>query len=429
MSTGIRDEPGSREPGLDQLIRALTADGQPRELAGRDAALAAFRAASGQPRRARFTLLPGAPSRLSAAAAALVAAFAGFTAAAYAKALPAPVQHIAYSVLAPFGVPDSQPAPGGHHGPKPGSASGPATAPGGGTPAPSVQPSSCPCPGSPSRTAARGSALAITAVRAQLPANGWEIFAGKLTYHGRPEPGVRVRLLEQAAGASGWRQAGSGVTGGHGGVWVGVPHVTRNAIFMLAGPNGVSSASISVTVIPRVLIWRAAAQPGTDRLVGAARFGDPGDLVTLQQLSGGSWQTVATQALGAGHRAPFDLPAAAFGGHYYRVALEATSAHGGGVSTRIWVPRARAGSAHVVQPPPTPPPPTGWPGPGRHHPVPRPPLPGPVLPGPVPPSPTPTPGPVLPGPVPPTPIIPTPVLPGPVNPGPVKPEPTRPPAH
>ena len=34
-----------REPGIDQLISALTADGRPDELAGRDAALAAFRAA------------------------------------------------------------------------------------------------------------------------------------------------------------------------------------------------------------------------------------------------------------------------------------------------------------------------------------------------------------------------------------------------
>lgn len=35
-----------RKPDLDQLVTALTADGQPEELAGRDAALAALRAAS-----------------------------------------------------------------------------------------------------------------------------------------------------------------------------------------------------------------------------------------------------------------------------------------------------------------------------------------------------------------------------------------------
>ena len=51
MSTRLADGPGSREPGLDQLIKALTADGHPSELAGKGAALAAFRAASAQPRR------------------------------------------------------------------------------------------------------------------------------------------------------------------------------------------------------------------------------------------------------------------------------------------------------------------------------------------------------------------------------------------
>ena len=35
-----------REPTVDQLISALTADGRPDELAGRDAALTAFRVAS-----------------------------------------------------------------------------------------------------------------------------------------------------------------------------------------------------------------------------------------------------------------------------------------------------------------------------------------------------------------------------------------------
>ena len=114
-------EHGSREPGLDHLIRALTADGFPHELAGRDAALAAFRAASREKhRRPRFAPPRGLrmPTRLSTVAAALVAGITGVTAAAYAQALPAPVQHIAYSVLAPFGVPNSQgpvsPAPSRH---------------------------------------------------------------------------------------------------------------------------------------------------------------------------------------------------------------------------------------------------------------------------------------------------------------------------
>jgi len=406
VSTGFSHEPGSREPGLDHLIRALTADGYPHELAGRDAALAAFRAARSQPRRRlRFTLLPGASARLSAVAAALIAAFAGFTAAAYAQALPGPMQHIAYSVLAPFGVPDSRPASGAHPLPTPRPASGPATVHGHGKRAPTAA-ASCPCRAAASHPAIKGSVLTLATARTQLPADGWDVFTGRLTYHGRPEPGVRLRLLEQVAGAAGWKQAGSGVTGPHGGIKVAIPHLTQNATFMLAGRNGVSSTPIAVTVTPRVLLWQAPAPPGMNRLVAGARFGDPGDVVTLQELSAGSWQSVATQALGAGHRASFDLAAGPSGGHYYRVLLQATSAHGASVSKPVFEPRVKAAiGAHVIEQHP------GLPGPG---------VPGPwkrrrPVPGPVPP------GPVLPGPVPSGPGVPGPVLPGPVTPGPVKP--------
>jgi hypothetical protein len=118
VSTGLPDEPDShREPGLEHLIRALTAGGDPRELADRDAAAAMFRAsirpASGRLRRWR-PRLPLHPVR-AAVAAGVTAAVAGTTAAAYAAVLPAPVQHIAHSVFAPLGVPDDRPpaAPSG----------------------------------------------------------------------------------------------------------------------------------------------------------------------------------------------------------------------------------------------------------------------------------------------------------------------------
>jgi len=396
VSTGFPDEPGSGEPGLDQLLRALTAKGYPRELAGRDAALAAFRAARSQPRRRpRFPVLPGAPARLTAAAAALIVALAGFTAAAYAQALPGPMQHIAYSVLAPIGVPDSQPASGGNPPPAPKPASGPAAARGHGTHSPPAA-AHCPCPAQPSRPARKGSVLAITAARDQLPADGWDTFAGKLTYRGQPEAGVRLRLLERPAGAAGWHQVGTGVTGSRGGVRIGIPHLTRNAIFRLAGPNGVRSPTIAVTVNPRVLLWRAPAQPGTDRLVSAARFGDPGDVVTLQELSGGSWQIVAAKVLDATRRAAFHLQAAAAAGHSYRAVLQATSTHGTGVSAPVFEPPVNAAiGARAIQPDPQPPSP-GLPSPGGH----RSRLPGPVRPDPV------LPGPVTPGPGTPSPLKP-----------------------
>jgi hypothetical protein len=413
------------------LIRALTADAQPHELTGRDAALSAFRASRGQQRRRVHLTLPNFSARLGAVAAVLIAAFAGLTAAAYAKALPAPMQQIAYSLFASVGVPDSQPVSGGIPHPAPGSPSGrPANSQ---NPAsPSVSPSatgSCPCPTRTTRPAAKGSALALSAARVQLPANGWDLFAGQLTYHGHPEPGVRIRLLERVAGGTGWRQVGTGVTGGRGRVKIGVPHVTHNATFQLAGRNGVGSATVTVTVIPRVLLWRVPAQPGTYRLVTAAHFGDPGDVVTLQKLSGGSWQDVTSQSLGAAHRASFVLSAAKSGGHNYRVLLRATSMHGAAVSGSIFEPRAKTAiGARVIEPhPPVPTPGTtghgkhrrGAPGPGPTGP----PTPGgPPAPGGVPTPGVPTPG--VPSPGPPTPGGPGPVVPGPVKPTPAKPSPS-----
>lgn len=413
MSTGFANEPGSREPGLDQLIRALTADGHPSELTGADAALAAFRAAHARPRRRTgVRLLPGAPARVSAVAAALIAAFAGLTAAAYAKALPAPVQHIAYSVFSPLGVPDNQNAPARHSNRPLGHTAGHVHV---GrrhvSPAPSTSPS-CPCPTVTAHRAPTGSAMAVTVARVQLPANGWDQFTGRLTLRGRPEFGIRLRLLEQPAGSPRWILAGSGLTGAHGRIRVSVSHLTQNATFRFAGSHGLRSDSVSVTVIPRVLLWRAAARPGRNRLVASARFGDPGDAVELQKRSAGAWHNVASGDLNTAHRVAFVLPASQSGGHYYRVQLAATSSHGAAVSTAFFLPRAKSGtgakaivpSPHIPVPHPGPPHHGGRhtsPGPGN--------TPTPVLPGPVTP-----PGPVVPGPVVvPTSPVPTPVLPGP----------------
>ncbi|WP_300603589.1 hypothetical protein [Trebonia sp.] len=366
MSTGFPYEPGSREPGLEHLVKALTADGHPHELKGRDAAVAAFRAARRPPRRAGLSARLGLPARLGAVAAALVAAFAGVTAAAYAQALPAPVQHIAYSVLAPFGVPNSKPSPPATQPqptPAPTSASPSTTSHG--TPSPSAAAPSCPCAAQTSRPAARGSILTIAASRAQLPANGFDLFSGKLTDLGHPEAGVRLRLLEQVAGAAGWQQAGSGMTGGHGGIRVRVPHLTQNATFRLAGPDGVASPAITVTVIPRVLLWRGSAPRGTDRLLAEARFGDAGDAVVLQELSGGTWEAVASGTLNPAHRASFDLPAAKAAGQYYRVLLRATGVHGASVSAPVREPRVRAAiGASAIVPQPTVPAPV-LPDPGK----------------------------------------------------------------
>jgi hypothetical protein len=167
VSTARRGEPGAFEPGLEHLIGALTASGHPHELAGREAARAAFCAASEQPTAARparsvatwsastrsawrrRSIRVALPARLAVAIAAVVAVFGGFTAAAAAQALPAPVQRIAYSVLTPLGVPVSQPTQSSHGqsaSPRPPApATGPASSQGG-----------CPCPSASAQSTAPG---------------------------------------------------------------------------------------------------------------------------------------------------------------------------------------------------------------------------------------------------------------------------------
>ena len=126
-------EPGPFAPGVDHLITALTTHAHPHELTGRDAALAAFREASRTPAPSARMWPPALsawlrrsagpppvrillPVRLAVAAASVIAVLAGLTAAAAAQALPAPVQQIAYHVLAPLGVPvRPKPAPAGTH--------------------------------------------------------------------------------------------------------------------------------------------------------------------------------------------------------------------------------------------------------------------------------------------------------------------------
>lgn len=399
MSTGFPGEPGSRESGLDQLIRSLTADGYPHELAGREPALAAFRAARSEPRRRfRLAVRPTGSARLGAVAAAVVATLAGLTAAAYAQALPAPVQRIAHSVFSSLGVPDSQPVPAGHSHASRRAAHVPATRH---LHAPSRSAGSgCPCPAGTARPAIRGSTLTLTAARTQFPANGWDAFAGRLTYHGHPEHGVRLLLLEQGAGASGWQHAGTGVTGPRGNIRVGVAHLTQNASFELASPDGtVVSSLVSVTVIPHVSFWRASARPGVNRLVADSRFGDAGDVVVLEELDGSAWQSVANQPLDIAHRASFDLPRAGSAGHYYRAILQATSTHGASVSRAVREPPAKSlTGAHTIIPHPVVRP-TGMPGrPRPYRGIRRPVGPGPVPTGTVPDGPA-IPGPIEPGPV------------------------------
>jgi hypothetical protein len=217
VSADPPDLPWPADPCLDRLVRALTADGSADELADRPAAQAMFRDSRRRPRR-RFAF------SISTAAAAVV--LTGGIAAAYGAVLPAPVQHIAYRMLAVIGVPDA------HH-----------TSPSVSTrPGATVIPSSAPSSASPSAAPVQGTntarILALAAARARIPADGDDVLSGRLTRGGRAEPGARVRLFERVHGLPGWRAAGSAVTDRKGDVTLTVHQLTSNASFRLTAPGG-----------------------------------------------------------------------------------------------------------------------------------------------------------------------------------------------
>ena len=223
------------KPDLDHLFTALTADGQPDELADRDAALAAFRTASqraGAGRAARRRggtsfrrQLTGLPGRLAAVGAALVVTAAGLTAAAYAQALPGPAQDLAHTVFAGLGVPQKHLAPA--------TRSSTVTTASSKTPAP---------------RAGDGYRVAVAASRARVPAGGKVVFTGRVTERGQAAAGVRVELFERLARSAQFELAATGVTGPLGGFRLASPPLTATAVFRVLGPDNAHSVAVRITV-------------------------------------------------------------------------------------------------------------------------------------------------------------------------------------
>ncbi len=236
-----------RKPDLDHLIRALTADGRPDELAGRDAALAAFRAAgqrdgaAGAARRRRRMPFPrpltAAPRRLAATGAALLVAAAALTAAAYTRALPGPAQDLAHTVFAGLGVPKGQ-LPAGT-----GAASVTAAASGG-----KSRVSSASSPKTAAPRPGDGYRIAVDVSRARVPAGGQVEFTGRVTEHGQAAARVQVRLFERLAGSAQFELVATGVTGPLGGFRLSSPPLTATAVFRVAGPDAAHSVAVRVAV-------------------------------------------------------------------------------------------------------------------------------------------------------------------------------------
>lgn len=247
-----------RKPDLDQLITALTADARPKERADRNAALAAFRAASqgnaanvpasatvrqrGVPFRRPLIALP---TRLAAAGAALVLVIAGVAAAAYTQALPAPVQALAHTVFAPLGVPNSQP---------------PAGAPAGtGSSALTIATSGAPKTASP--RPGEGYAITVAVSRARVSTGGRVAFTGRVTDRRHAAPRVRVRLYERLADTKRFELVATGVTGPLGGFRLPSPPLTATAVFRVAGPDSARSVAVRVAVTAaRVTASASAAE-------------------------------------------------------------------------------------------------------------------------------------------------------------------------
>ena len=238
-----------RKPDLDQLIRALTADARPDELAGRDAARTAFRAAGqGEAASQAAGRRPGAPfrqpsaglprRRMAAIAAGLIAV-AGLTAAAYAQALPEPVQQVAHTVFAPLGMPDGQRQPA-----RPGPAAVTIATPGGKSGRASGTSSDTPSP-----RPGDDIVLTLTASRARVPAGAVVELGGRVTDRGRVTAGARVRLLERLAGSATWELVATGVTGPRGAFRLPSPPLTTSAVFRVAGPGNTRSGPVRVTVV------------------------------------------------------------------------------------------------------------------------------------------------------------------------------------
>jgi hypothetical protein len=332
VSTDYGDLTEPQDPALDGLFRALTADGTADEMAGRAAALETFRAHAGRPPRRHPRRFQTRGRRLavslSSAAAALV--LTGGIASAYAAALPAPVQHIAYRMLGRIGVPDThRPAP---------SASGPA--PGASAaPAPSASATAaCPCPATGQPGAGSAPDLVLVAARTQVPTGGRDVLSGRLAPGGRPEAGVRVRLLERVAGHPGGRVAGSAVTNASGAVTLTVAHLDSNAWFRLTARGGVASVPVLITVIPPVSLHLAPGpRPGIDTLTARAPSAGTGDVVVLQERAGGVWYDVGRRVLGSGHLTSFSVLVPASGQVAYRVVLPRTAEHGRSVSVPVRV--------------------------------------------------------------------------------------------
>lgn len=347
MNTDPPADLGPGTPGLDQFLGLLTAGPTPGELARRDATLAMY----------RQNIRPAAPRRRApvtrrmqfafAAAAAVIA----FAVAAYAEALPAPVQHVAYRVLGFAGVPDAprhssspaahHPGPAHHHHPAPGGSTSSVTpAPGSAGTSTTPHPSVSPRPGKTAKAHSGPVTLTLTTADTQIAAGAGVVFTGAVTQHGRGVSGVPVGLFEHAAGRGvpGRHLVATATTGTSGQAELRVASLTTNAKFWLVGPHHAHSKPVRVIVIPAVSVSLTSGPRGRAVVLTAqSPVSGRGNAVVLQVQRGGSWHNLHVRMLNGHGLARFPVRRHA-STRVYRVVMIATAAHGRAVSNQLPVP-------------------------------------------------------------------------------------------
>lgn len=342
MKTDPPGDLGPGAPGLDQLLGLLTAGPTPDERARQTATMAMFRE-NVRPATPRRRSLITRRVQFAVAAVALVVAFAG---AAYAEALPPPVQHVAYRVLGFVGVPDaprhsSAPAghpPSAHHHPAPGGSRSHAarssptpTTPGtsaSASPSRSPHPSRSPVPSGPAT-------LTLSTADSKIAAGADAVFTGTVTERGHGVSGVPVGLFEHAAGQPGRHLATTATTGTGGQATLRVADLTVNAKFWLAGPGHAHSQPVRVIVIPAVSVSVTSGPHGRAVVLTAdSPLAGSDGAVVLQVQRGGSWHNLRVRMLNASGLVRFGVRRHA-AARVYRVVLIATAAHGRSVSNQV----------------------------------------------------------------------------------------------
>jgi hypothetical protein len=362
------DDGASLDPGVSELIGALTGPPTQGELAGQQAALTMFTTV----RDAQMGPAPASPpepakrrsfrvgTRL-AAAATVVGLAGGFAAAGYAAVLPSPIQHVAHQLLGFAGVPDSpkhEQRKASLHNPgasasvtSPGTPYHRRTSPASPTPSPTAtsphrrpthSKSPSPHPSSPSPSSSAHPAaghVTIAASQQQITAGASVQFTASLTSHGRPEADVTLTLLGQRGGRTNWRPVGHQATNAQGQATFTVPTLPFNASFLVTGSGGLRSASVSVLVIPVVSVRTESGRRNRVAvIVVAVPYAQRGNLVELEALTpSGQWKPVRLHRLHKGKRAAFEVVTRKVA-VTYQVVLFATPRHGQSISPEVTVP-------------------------------------------------------------------------------------------